>query len=82
MARWPASARKRGRADIRDYEWIEEGKPYREWLPWRPPRRAIRVEVGFAVPFQHVRDACGVPAADCILMLVLLIIFMVAAPLA
>jgi putative tryptophan/tyrosine transport system substrate-binding protein len=22
--------------------------------PWRPPRRAIRVEVGFAVPFQHV----------------------------
>ena len=34
--------------------------------PWRPPRRAIRVEVGFAVPFQHVRDACGVPAADCI----------------
>ena len=34
--------------------------------PWRSLRRAIRVEGGFAVPFQHVRDACGVPAADCI----------------
>ena len=34
--------------------------------PWRSPHRAIGVEVGFAVPFQHVRDACGVPAADCI----------------
>jgi hypothetical protein len=34
--------------------------------PWRSPRRAIRVEGGCAVPFQHVRDACGVPAADCI----------------
>jgi hypothetical protein len=34
--------------------------------PWLPPRRAIRVEGDFAVPFQHVRDASGGPTADCI----------------